>query len=194
MANIKFTNTVTSALIDAAIASRNADTAAMAFDLKVAAFYTEIKGRVADLPAPVKGAVQPADWKAFATRWIEAYLEPADLDVWRRLQGSAKNRLQNRAVQALNRFRKALSDLADKGVTVSKNATAEQVKAAADAAAPKGKRESVPLKDSIQKVLNDQIKRVKADLDKGKEKRVLRGHAEIVAALTQAHDLLNPSK
>jgi len=189
MATIKFTNSITSALVDAAISGRDADTANGNFDLKVAAFYTEIKGRVGDLPAPVKGAKQSPAWEAFRNRWIEAYLDEKELAKWKGATGDYKNTLQNKAVVRLQYFRKALAALAEKGVTVGKNTTVEQVRADAAKAAPRGNRATVPLKDSIHAKLNEQIKRVKADLAKGKEGATLKGHQEMIAALTQAADL-----
>ena len=188
MPTLKFTNSATSALIDAAVEARGADKSNKDFDLKVATFYTEIKGRVGDLPAPVKGAKQPAEWEAFRNRWIEAYLDGGDLALWKSTP-AMRNPLQNVAVVAFGRFRKALVELSEKGVKVDKNTTIEQVQADAAKAAPKGGRTTLPLKDSIQKVLNEQIKRVKADLAKGKEGATLKGHQEMIAALTQASDL-----
>jgi len=194
MATIKFTNAITSALVDVAIAGRTLDTANGAFDLKVAAFYTEIKGRVGDLPQSTNGAKQSPAWEAFRNRWIEAYLDEKELAEWKNASRARKNTLQNKAVVRLAYFRKALAALAEKGVKVGKNTTVEQVRADAAKASPRGTRTTVALHESVQTVLNEQIKRVNADLALGKEKRVLRGHAEIVAALTSAHDLLNPSK
>jgi hypothetical protein len=141
----------------------------------------------------------------FMDAMAEGRLSAAELKVYRsdvkqskQGEGKAKHDLHGLVHRAFSSLVKRLRDFdaavnADPNGEVVWGPTGKPV-AAVVAAASSGKRATVALHESIQRVLNEQIKRVNTDLARGKEKNVLRGHAEIVAALSRAHDLLNPSK
>jgi hypothetical protein len=137
----------------------------------------------------------------FMDAMAEGRLSAAELKVYRsdvkqskQGEGKAKHDLHGLVHRAFSSLVRRIRDFdtavaADPKGEVVWAPTGKPV-AAVVAAASSGKRATVPLYESIQKVLNEQIKRVTSDHAK-KEGATLKGHKEIIAALTQAHDLLS---
>jgi hypothetical protein len=187
----RLSNAASVAFQDAAKAGRAATNAADAFDAAVIAFFTSIRGAVGTLPQPAQGKVQPLAWIQMRDAWIMAYLTAEELTAWKAATGDARNKLQNKAVQALNRFRAGLATLAGKGVVVDKGD--DVAKVADKASKAKGAKTGAD-KRAMPVIVSDYVskafKAVVKDRDGENPTLTAEVSRDIVAALYRVNGML----